>query len=93
MYLQELLGFNHPAYGHVPLLTAPDGRRLSKRDKALDLGYLRQQTSPEIILGALAHAAGIIPKAEAVSARELVTVFSWDKLKTASICIDPGIFL
>ena len=33
MYLQELFGFSHPEYGHVPMLLAPDGRRLSKRDK------------------------------------------------------------
>lgn len=30
-YLQDLLNYPHPAYGHVPLLIAPDGKRLSKR--------------------------------------------------------------
>ena len=88
MYLQELLGFAHPTYGHVPLLIAPDGRRLSKRDKSMDLGYLRQQISPEQLLGVLAHAAGILPRAEAISATELASVFSWDKLQTQPICID-----
>lgn len=33
IYLQNLLGYNHPSYAHVPLLAAPDGRRLSKRDR------------------------------------------------------------
>ena len=47
MYLQELFGFPHPEYAHVPMLLAPDGRRLSKRDKDLDLGYLRSHTSAE----------------------------------------------
>ena len=42
MYLQELFGFHHPSYAHVPMLLAADGRRLSKRDKDLDLGQLRQ---------------------------------------------------
>ena len=42
MYLQELFGFPHPEYAHVPMLLAPDGRRLSKRDRDLDLGALRQ---------------------------------------------------
>ena len=42
MYLQELFGFPHPEYGHVPMLLAPDGRRLSKRDRELDLGELRK---------------------------------------------------
>jgi len=81
MYLQELFGFAHPAYGHVPLLVAPDGRRLSKRDKDMDLGYLRQNMTPEALIGKLAAAAGLIEKEEPVSAAELATVFSWEKLK------------
>ena len=81
MYLQELFGFAHPAYGHVPLLVAPDGRRLSKRDKDMDLGYLRQNMTPEQLIGKLAAGAGLIEKEEAISARELATVFAWDKLK------------
>ena len=81
MYLQELFGFAHPSYGHVPLLVAPDGRRLSKRDKDMDLGYLRQNMTPEALIGKLAAAAGLIEKEEPVSATELATVFSWDNLK------------
>ena len=81
MYLQELFGFSHPAYGHVPLLVAPDGRRLSKRDKDMDLGYLRQNMTPEALIGKLAAGAGLIERDEPVSAKELATVFSWEKLK------------
>ena len=81
MYLQELFGFAHPAYGHVPLLVAPDGRRLSKRDKDMDLGFLRQNMTPEQLIGKLAAAGGLIDKEEAVSAKELSAVFSWEKLK------------
>ena len=81
MYLQELFGFSHPAYGHVPLLVAPDGRRLSKRDKDMDLGFLRQNMTPEQLIGKLAAAAGLIEKEEAVSAKELAAVFSWERLK------------
>ena len=32
IYLQRLLGLPTPEYYHVPLLVAPDGRRLSKRE-------------------------------------------------------------
>ena len=85
MYLQELFGFKHPQYGHVPMLMSVDGRRLSKRDKDLDLGVLRQKISPEKLLGILAHACGLIEKPEAVSAKELATVFSWDKIKKEDI--------
>ncbi len=90
MYLQELLGFNHPAYGHVPMLLAPDGRRLSKRDRDLDLGVLRQRLSAEELLGVLAHSAGLMEKAEAVSAKELATVFSWEKLRREAIYLDAA---
>ena len=87
MYLQELFGFPHPEYGHVPMLLAPDGRRLSKRDRDLDLGALRQRmTAPELI-GTLAHCAGLIPKNEPVSAQELAREFRWEKLRKDDICL------
>lgn len=90
MYLQELFGFPHPVYGHVPLLLAPDGRRLSKRDRDLDLGYLRQYCTPVQILGVLAHASGLLPAPEAISAKELAAEFQWKKLHRQSICLDPA---
>ena len=93
MYLQELLGFPKPGYGHVPLLLAPDGRRLSKRDKDLDLGELRKRMTPERLIGLLAYAAGLMEKPEAVSARELAGEFSWDRLKTGDIYLNEMIFL
>ena len=92
MYLQELFGFPHPQYGHVPLLLAPDGRRLSKRDRDLDLGVLRQRMSAETLLGSLACTAGLLEKPEKISARELSAVFSWDKLKKENIYLDNQIF-
>ena len=88
MYLQELFGFPHPEYGHVPMLLAPDGRRLSKRDRDLDLGELRKRVTPERLIGTLAHAAGLIDKKEAISARELAGEFAWEKLKGDSIYLD-----
>lgn len=87
MYLQELLGFENPQYGHVPLLVAPDGRRLSKRDQDMDLGYLRQHYTPQQLLGSLACAAGLMDTPQAVSARELIGEFSWEKLKKEPICL------
>ena len=92
MYLQELFGFAHPQYGHVPLLLAPDGRRLSKRDKDLDLGILRQQMKAEELIGWLACTAGLIQQIEPISARELASEFSWSKLKKDAICLEQRIF-
>ena len=88
MYLQERLGFAHPQYGHVPMLLAPDGRRLSKRDRDLDLGVLRQRMSAQALLGQLAFAAGIIPENVPISAVELAKEFSWDKLKGEAIYLN-----
>lgn len=87
MYLQELWGFPHPEYAHVPMLLAPDGRRLSKRDRDLDLGQLQKIYSPQQVLGQLAYSAGLLDMPEAVSAQELATVFSWDKVKKEDICL------
>ncbi len=88
MYLQSLFGFPHPAYGHVPMLTAPDGRRLSKRDKDMDLGCLQRYLTAEALLGFLAHSAGLIHRPIPISARELIGEFSWEKLEKENICLD-----
>lgn len=89
MYLQELFGFPHPEYAHVPMLLAPDGRRLSKRDRDLDLGILRQRLTREELLGVLAFAAGLIDQEVSVSLKELTKEFSWKKLSGDHIFLDP----
>ena len=88
MYLQSLFGFPHPRYGHVPMLLAPDGRRLSKRDQDLDLGELRKHFSPEQVVGALAYACGLIDQKVPVSARELISEFSWKKIQGEGIYLE-----
>lgn len=93
MYLQELFGLPHPEYAHVPMLLAADGRRLSKRDGDLDLGALRSRMSPEQLLGGLAHAAGLIDRREALSARELAAEFSWKKLRKEDIRLNTAEFI
>ena len=92
MYLQELFGFPHPSYAHVPMLMAPDGRRLSKRDRDLDLGEIRKRmTAPELI-GVLACSCGLIPKPESISPQELCQVFSWDALRREDIYLHDFIW-
>ena len=88
MYLQELFGFPHPEYGHVPMLMAPDGRRLSKRDRDMDLGYLQAHTTPEALIGLLAYSANLIDRFVPISAPELAQEFSWEKLRTEDIYLD-----
>ena len=78
MYLQDLLGYAHPSYAHVPLLVAPDGRRLSKRDRDCDVGVLREHFgTPGALLGRLAYVAGLVPSPESRTADQLVDEFRW----------------
>ena len=88
MYLQSLFGFRHPQYGHVPMLMAPDGRRLSKRDKDLDLGQLRLRLTPQQLIGTLAYSAGLTDRNTPVSARELAAHFDWKQLQKEDIFLD-----
>ena len=83
LYLQELLGFDHPTYAHVPLLMASDGsHRLSKRERDCDLGYMRERLGrPEVLLGKLAQLGGLRESDEPVSAEDLVQEFSWDLVR------------
>ena len=87
MYLQELFGFAHPEYAHIPMLMAPEGRRLSKRDQDLDMGALRNRLSPQQLIGVLAHAAGLTETATPISAKELATVFDWSKIQGKEIVV------
>ena len=82
LYLQDVLGLSHPTYAHLPLLVAPDGRRLSKRNHDLDLGVLRSQgKTPEEILGFLAYCVGLTEENEPLSAVQIANRFSWETLR------------
>ena len=88
-YLLELLGCPAPEYGHVPLLLAPDGRRLAKRDRDQELGALQQRFTARELVGRLARLAGLIPEAAPVSPEELVALFAWEKLPRRDIAMEP----
>lgn len=80
-YLQQLLHLPMPAYGHVPLLVAPDGRRLSKRDKDLDLGALRARgVAPRQILALLGSWLGLAPASEQLELEALIGKFNWQRV-------------
>ena len=91
LYLQEQLGFSSPEYFHVPLLTGADGRRLSKRDRDLDLGILRQRLTAEQLIGFLAKTAGLTENAAPISASELVQIFDWKKVLKGPVAVDDPV--
>ncbi len=85
IYLQQILGYETPAYYHIPLLTDHQGRRLAKRDKDLDLTALSKAMSPQQILGMLAFSAGILPENRPATLEALIDVFDWNNVKTDDI--------
>lgn len=87
IWLHELFGFTPPKFYHMPLLVAPDGRRLSKRDKDLDLGFIRQHMKPQTLIGILAFTCGLIDKKEDISLDELIKIFSWDKIPNKDLIL------
>ncbi len=90
LLLYHLLGLPAPRFFHVPLLLAPDGRRLSKRDADAGLDVLRDRCTAAEILGRLAYLAGFNPAAAPKTALQLLDDFSWDKVPAyRRDCLDP----
>ncbi len=85
IYTARMLGYDPPAFAHLPLLVNSHGQRLSKRDKALDLSQLRQRHTAAEITGRLAFLAGLIPQPFSVTPRELTEVFAWDSVPTNDV--------
>lgn len=90
-WLHRMLGYEPPAFSHVPLLLAEDGRRLSKRDGDLDMGALRRRYTPEELTGLLGHWAGLLDRPEPVTPGELAKEFSWAKVPRTNIVVNPSL--
>ncbi len=57
--LYRSLGWEPPAFGHVPLAVGPDGRRLAKRDGSIKLATLREAgVDPRRLVGWIARSCG-----------------------------------
>jgi len=93
MYLYRLFGARPPQYIHVPLLLARDGRRLSKREHDLDLGALRARGfSGEEIVGRVAYLAGLLPHPRPARPRDLLPLFSWEKVPKENLVLPEDLF-
>ena len=65
-----------PRYLHHPLIYAPDGRKLSKREAAQGIHELRDAGhAPETVLGDAAYRTGLIPAARPLTVEELPSLF------------------
>jgi len=88
-HVQNALGFAHPAWFHVPLVTDATGRRLAKREADLSLAELRAGgTDPRAIVAWAARSAGIRVN-ERVTAREVTATFDLARLPKPSVQLEP----
>ncbi len=87
LWLQDRLSLPSPSYYHVPLLLAPDGRRLSKREGDLSLKALSRKYSSQELVGRLGYWAGLLDEPRAVSPKELLDSFSWDRVQKEDITL------
>ena len=86
------LGLKAPRFAHCPLLLAPDGRRLSKRDGDQSLENLRAKYTAEEIVGRLAYVYGLQPEPAPRTPESLVTDFSWENVPKEDICLPENLF-
>lgn len=92
LLLYRLLGLPEPEFYHLPLLLAPDGRRLSKRDGDVSLEVLKEKYTAPQVVGRLAFLAGQLDRPEPVTPAELAGQFDWNKVPKTDICLPEGLF-
>ena len=92
LYLYRLLGLQPPRFAHCPLLLAPDGRRLSKRDGDQSLENLREKYTAQEIVGKLAYAYGLQPEPAPRTPESLIKDFSWAKVPKQDVCLPEDLF-
>ncbi|MBO5326620.1 MAG: tRNA glutamyl-Q(34) synthetase GluQRS [Clostridia bacterium] len=91
MFLQRELGFSHPVYYHIPLLTDAKGRRLSKRDGDGCMERVREvYPDPAPVIGALAAALSLIPSPERITLTQLIPLFDWSKIPRDAVKLPDG---
>ena len=76
LWLYRTLGLPAPQFYHLPLLLAPDGRRLSKRDGDVSLERLQARYTPQEVVGRLAFACGLQNTPAPRAPEDLIDVFA-----------------
>jgi glutamyl-tRNA synthetase len=88
--LYRALGWNPPAFGHVPLAVGPDGRRLAKRDGSIKLASLREAgVDPHRLVGWLARSCGWAESGDAIPPSDLVDKFDLSALPSEPWVVGP----
>lgn len=87
LFLYNALGLAAPQFYHFPLLVDKEGRRLSKRDKDLDMGYLRTRFSPQEIIGKLMFLCGFLNRDDELTLSDALELFDWERLPKRDIVL------
>ncbi len=87
MIIYQALGFNIPKFFHVPMINNPQGKKLSKRDGALDvMEYKKQGYLPHALLNFLVRLGWSNKDQEIFSMQEMLDLFNPSNInKSASI--------
>ena len=89
-WLCRLLGFDPPAYAHVPLVCNAEGRRLSKRDSGAGMEELRRRFTAAETVGILAWLAGLRPSPAPCMPSDLLPGFSVGTVASAPCVALPA---
>ena len=92
LYLYAALGLPAPIFYHCPLLLAPGGRRLSKRDGDDSLENLKAKYTAAEIVGKLAYVYGLQPEPAPAAPESLLSRFDWRKIPAQDITLPEGLF-
>ena len=92
IWLIEHLGYPAPTYCHAPMIVTEQGRKMSKREGGLTMEVLREKNTPAQLCGKLAYTAGLLDRPEAITPRELIPLFSWDKVSKDPIFLPEGLY-
>jgi len=78
-----ILDSTAPNYWHMPLFNDEQGKRMAKRDGSCSIDSWKDNavpnqldTSPESLVGFLAHSVGLIPTMEKFTTQELLNIVS-----------------
>jgi glutamyl-tRNA synthetase len=85
IHVYRALGAPLPAYGHVPLVVGPDGKRLAKRHGESRIAALRRAgLSSERVVAALARWSGLPPKGRPA---DLIPHWDWARLSKSRVSL------
>jgi glutamyl-tRNA synthetase len=87
--LYQALALPAPHFAHVPLVLAPGGERLAKRNRPPSIAELRASgMSPERLVGALAASAALCAPGAALRPADLVAGFDLTRIDRRAVPID-----